>query len=231
MIRYTLACISGLCLLTGPAWAHAPGEWSVGAGLGAGFFLDPAPVQLSPVGALPVASLPAAQVNVEKKIGPRVSLMLGVLGSFQDSSLDAQPDLAVRSSSRRGSAGASAGMRFRVTGDDAPVDVSVFGALNVGYAAVSEERVAIDPPSAGGAADASYVSDIIGGGLNAGFSVERMLVDRLSVRLNASVFQATYSDLEMRLSSTSLPTDTLDGGAVFNANLLIRPGIELRMYF
>ncbi len=223
------ACAVLGLLVAQPAFADESGEWSMGAGLGGGLLLETAPVGVGTGAAAPPVTLPSVQVNVEKKMGPRASLMLGITGSYSDASEPFPLAATGRSQVRRGSSAASAGMRFRVTGDDALVDVTVFGALHVGYAAVTLESVSAALDVNGSVISSSTVSDVVGGGMNAGFSVERMLMDRLSVRINASVFQATYSDVETR--RTSAQPEVRDGGSVFSANLSIRPGIEMRLYF
>ena len=97
------------------------------------------------------------------------------------------------------------------------------------YAAMSLETVSTGLDVNGSPVASSTVSDVVGGGMDAGFSVERMLMDRLSLRTNASVFQATYSDVETRRISAE--PEVRDGSSVFSANLSIRPGIEMRLYF
>ncbi len=217
MIRYSLACVTAFLLTAGPAWAQGRGDWSIGAGFGGAPFFEAA---LLPVGALtsvPPVTLPPLQLNLEKKLGARASLLLGMSGSYQDTQAGAP--------FRSGAAAATAGMRFRVTEDDALVDVSVYGALHVGYAAVSQERVLSGVPG-----DVRTVAqDIVGGGLNAGFSVERSLMERLSVRLNAAVFQASYSDLRIKAEGTDWQIPA--AATAFDVSLFIRPGLELRMYF
>jgi hypothetical protein len=128
-------------------------------------------------------------------------------------------------------------LRYRVTADGALVDFSVFGALEVGYASSSTEIGLTSAPLGSSGVSEGIYSHVVGGGLIAGLSAERALLEQLSIRLSATLFNA---DVSKGSSQTSFPgTTPLPGLSTENTanisnrhvTLTVQPAVELRLYF
>jgi hypothetical protein len=203
-----------------PAAEAAPADaprWSLGAGFtfGQTFFLS-AGVGPGVLGDVLRLDTPVASATLERAVGPRSWLVLGVSGSHDRSSREAVA-LGSMSELSLSVLQLTAGLRHVVTPAGAPVDVSVLLLGGVGTGTAETEYAGLDET-----ADAS--SWLVGA--SAGIAVDRSLTTNLSLRISTSLLDASWSSTETE--RTGEPT-------VESKNLSIRlhlaPGLQLRLLF
>jgi hypothetical protein len=106
------------------------------------------------------------------------------------------------------------------------VAVSAFGGLTLGYAAASQE-VATNNGTGGGTVSSKPSAHQLAVGLAGGLSVDRLLSERLTLRLSARLLSAAYARGSGKVDEPAPAQDT----SGFGAALAFDPSIELRLAF
>jgi hypothetical protein len=191
----------------------APPRWS----LGAGFTFGPTVfIGTGVLGDVLRLDTPLASATLERAVGPRSWLVLGVSGSHDRSSRDAVA-LGSVSEATVTLLQLSAGLRHVVTPAGAPVDVSVLLLGGVGIGSAETEYAGLDET-----AEAS--SWLVGA--SAGIAVDRSLTTNLSLRISTSLLDASWSNTETE--RTGEPTaESKD----LSVRLRLAPGLQLRLLF
>ena len=227
---------SSAALADGPSTApeHA---WSIGAGLGFGSYA----LGSSVLGGTPGASgslglgglgtlygSPAAVLDVERLLSPQTAVLIGL--SLQASSHSIPADSvpagsAAYTSSTAVGASALIGLRRELTDLASVAQVSIYGALSLGFATESQDYTS---RSGGGTATVTSASaSLFQFALLGGLVVERQLLERLSLRLSAHLFTSAYS-IGKSQASAAAPSYTNSG---FDLRLAVDPSLELRLAF
>lgn len=189
-------------------------RWSLGAGVTFAEVVSISPAQLPGAGAL--VSSPTAVANLERRLDRGLWLTLGVAGGA--ATVDTTISGVQSSSTTRYVTFAVApGLRKVVTPDDAPVEVSVLGEVQLGFARGSFE--------VNNTAAASTTHELRAG-LLGGFAVERRLIDGLSVRAAARLLNASYD----RATSDGAGTVGQKSEG-FSVGLIVSPSLEMRFAF
>lgn len=187
-----------------PAVEAPPARWSVGTGLGLFEGTGLAALGSLSGGLLNTALLnvsPAPRVTFERLINDRLTLGLGLV---------AQYGKAVEGGTEQGSVSALLGPRWIFTNPESPIALSGYVAGLVGYGVVAVSQVAGGTLTLGG---------VIGAAL------ERVLIDRLALRLQLQLLRVTWSE--------SWQTGALAAQVSHNTQVSFIPGpsLELRFYF
>jgi hypothetical protein len=198
-----------------PAAETAPADpprWSLGAGFTFG--------ETVLVGGIPGEVLrlgtPVASATVERAVGPRSWLVIGLSGIYDQSSREAVA-LGSLSEASLSLLQVTAGLRHVVTPAGAPVDVSVLLLGGVGTATAETEYAGVDET-----AEAS--SWLVGA--SAGIAVDRSLTTNLSLRISTSLFDASWSTTETeRTGERTVESKDL------SVRLHLTPGLQLRLLF
>lgn len=208
--------------------------WSIGAGLGFGSYplgsLTPGAslVGISSSGIGSLYGAPAAVLDVERLLSPQTALLAGL--SIQASSRSIPADSVPTGSSAYTSStflGAAAliGLRREVTDLASVVQVSLYGALSLGFATQSQDYT---QRSGNGTATVTTDSNnLFQFALLGGLVVEKPLMERLALRLTAHLFTSAYS-IGKSQAAASAPSYTTSG---FDLRLGVDPTIELRLAF
>lgn len=193
---------------SGSAGPSMDAPWSVGAGLTLTVF---APNLAAPNSVLGLVSGPVASLSIERLLQSNLAILFGLSGQLARSSEETEP-LWSRS------AALGVGVRAYI-GRSGPVAISGHGILSLGFASNDLELNGADERTRGA----------WGLGLLAGGAVERELVDQLTLRLSASIFQVGYTRRSTEVVNGATTVSTLSSNV--SAALIFQPGIELRMAF
>lgn len=194
--------------------------WSLGAGLS--FF---APV--SSVGLLggtgaggslgTLATIPVTpSVSVERVFSPQFALGLGLEGSIQYVSSGSQ----TTSNAPAGSIGVGLSPRFTMTGPDAPVSFALFATLFGGYNSIEGSGMPSSPPV--------LSSNALAIGVGGGVAFELRLLERLAVRVQASLVRLSLSSFTTRISM--LAPQNQFNETVVGGSFIPSPSLELRLF-
>jgi hypothetical protein len=191
--------------------------WSVGAGINLSL--------TQPFGALGVATpdiarLPVASASVERMLGGGLWLVAGVMGGYGSSTSEPDPQPAnqhVETDQTFSGIGLSAGARYELN-PGSPVVVSGLGLLTFGTGSTKQNQ----STTAGGVTNSvSRTESSTGVGVSAGLTVEKMLTDRLGLRIATTLARIGWTHATAAATKTS----------GFNVGVTIDPGLELRLYF
>lgn len=191
-----------------PPPATAP-AWSIGAGL---TFFAPVTTQtltagmVGLVGGLSLLAPVTPNVSIERLFTPHFALGLGLEASLSTTASATAAPIS-------GSVGFALSPRFILTNVDAPVSFTLYATVFAGYASVA---LSAAPPLS-----ASAVSLGVAGGI----AFERRLIDRLSLRAQASLVRLSLAQV------TSATGASAAGTTAISANLIPSPSVELRLYF
>jgi hypothetical protein len=204
-------------------------KWSLGAGIG--YFSGSTSGLWGNLGNLGYGALsttaPSYGLSAERRLGH------GLWLSFAGSVLHNRGDVPV--SSLTGSqttvqryttsGNLSAGLRWLLLED--VVDVSVYGKLGATYARLSGDARDSSSNLILGAAPRSYAYAI---GATAGLALDRQLIDRLSLRFSADIFDTYWTAARVRtiINATDMVVTKPRGMSV---GLALRPVVELRLAF
>lgn len=213
---------------TAPTTDTPQPKWSVGAGIGLG------ESSYAGVGGLigglgtvysPLA--PTPRLSFERVFSEHFALGLGLMASYQSGE---QPIYGTslgsaigQQSTSSSSVAVSVGPRWPLTDPASPIAFSLYAAATAGYATMSLGNPGDEPL---GGHSFSF-------GINGGLAVERMLIDRLALRITAQMVRATLGRNFVQTTSTP----TVLGSAVTQASTATQisavpsPSIELRFYF
>ncbi len=218
------------------AWDAAP--WSIGAAVGAVLF---SAVEGTASNLQPAVLIPTASLSLERKLGPRLSLLVGVAGSV--SGLTAKPQglpeqVSVATVTQAQQVLLAVGVRGQLLSPTAPVALSVHAILSFGYArSVISETVSLTFPL-NGSQTMTQMQTINGGtvGLGAGLALERRLIEQVALRLTLGILQASYSagrgtTPTVASGGNTDVTVTPQAISAFTVGIAIQPGLELRVYF
>ncbi len=236
-MRVTPLAVGVVCLLAAaparaqeaspPASTTAGPQWSLGAGLSLGTLtVSGTSTSAFGLGGSSLISTPQVSVGLERRVAPKVVLLLGLAAAM--SSTGSSPEnLPAGSSAVAGTAhqsiSVSVGARQVLLGEAALVALSGYVALTFGYARQDQ----FSASSSGGTTfSSSTVTNLGSVSLVGGISLERTLLEQLALRLNLSVLSAGYS-------AGRSPTSIIGAANVsgFSLGVVIQPGLELRMYF
>lgn len=220
------ALVAGLML---PALAVADGAppplWSIGGGLTWGIVLGGSAV-LTPSGAYPSsfdASIPSASASVERRLGERTWLAFGLAGGTSRAELDPPaPNTFYASTTEQDVTRAfvSVGLRHVLTPAGAPVDFSILGAVEAGFARGDATVV----EGGGEETDTTLRSRVVG--LTGGIAVDRTLAGTLSLRIATPLVTASYAGV----TETSSRAPDRDGSTA-GVDVVLAPRLELRIAF
>lgn len=186
--------------------------WSLGAGVGfTVFFVGEGPT---------VLSSPVASTTIERALGRRTWLVLGLSGSFSRDESRVDSDTSRGPTTRHDfrEALASLGVRQVVTDARAPVEVSVVALLEAGGF-----RMRTTYPDVTGTETRGTFA-----GVSLGLAVERALASRLAVRLATPL--VGYRQMRTRADSGLPGGPTLQATSVA-VQLRLAPTLELRLAF
>jgi hypothetical protein len=225
-----LASSALVAALLMPAVALAEGApppaWSIGGGVTLSLFGTGVSTTLGPAGVYTTsfnASTPSVSASLERRSGKRTWFMFGLSGGTVRSEMDPPTSGTFYESTteqRVTRAFASVGLRRVITPVDAPVDFSIIGAVEGGFARVDETIIA----SSGGEVEATYRSRIIG--VTGGIAVDRTLAGSLSLRIATPLVTASYA------SVTNAATGQPDrDGSAAGVDVVLAPRLELRIAF
>jgi hypothetical protein len=193
-------------------------------------------------GFLPTAAqVPTASLSLERKLGPRLSLLVGIAGNVSSSTARPQglpEQLSVATVTQAQQVLLAVGVRGQLLSPAAPIALSVHAILSFGYArTVTSETVVLTLPLSG-AQTQSDTQTVNGGtvGLGAGLALERRLLEQVALRLTLGLLQASYSSgrgitpVPQGDNSTGLLV-TPQAISGFTVGIAFQPGLELRVYF
>jgi hypothetical protein len=190
--------------------------WSVGAGLSTTGVSVVSTLGL--LGSTLIATVaPTATVSIERRLTPKTSLIGGLQMSANTTNSQGSLSLGVQS------VALALGVRHVFIGDPQLVAVSGDVALSFGYART--ELIGTENLGSGEMTIHS-VSNQGSVQLLGGFSVEHLLMQQLSVRINVRVVGAGFN---AGRGASLVAAETSNTG--FNVSIGVSPGIELRMYF
>ncbi len=206
-------------------------KWSLGAGIGFG----DSSFAFGGLGALGglggfgwwyQAFTPTPRLSFERIFSEHFVLGLGLTASYEvGSSPTFGPVIAGSTLSRNesGSTAISLFPRWILTNADSPVAFSVYAAATGGYAAVR-----IGYPEEEPQIGRSYSV-----GLNGGITLERMLIERLALRISTQIVHATLAQNFIQSTSTPavLGSAVTQTSTTAQASVVPSPSIELRLYF
>jgi hypothetical protein len=204
-------------LTTAARASQGQADWKVGAGVSFVGLVSTQPFVGS--SALGVGT-PTVVANLEHRFAGGLWFTLGVDASI--STLDntvtglGQTQTEVRTNTI--SVAVSPGLRKVLTAEDAPLEVSVLGELQLGLA-----RTSSDPGSSGGV---TLTAHAFHGGLGGGFAVERRLLEGLSVRAAVRLAAAGYDR-----ATTEAGGQSLAKSEGFSVALAVAPSLEMRFAF
>lgn len=235
-----MLCFIASLLLAAPVAAAAAAEeaevrdWSVGAGFELSATFGNFETAFLILG-LGTPSVPAATVSIEHRIGRASHVVLGVSGGYSKLSSDPQQSstaagVTAAMSRTQATIATAAGVRTAFGGADAPVTLSVFGLARFGHSRISSESSV----TTGGVTNTTrFDASATGFGASGGVSVERTLLDALSLRISATILSITFTSIE-----SSLPAPGTLGGTLLppkSTNLSValdfQPSLELRLAF
>lgn len=211
---------------TNPPLAEAkadPPRWSLGTGVGVGFGGFTYVGSLSAVGAAPagagglgaLGSLGGTitpSVSLERVFTPRFALGLGLDGTI------ATTTVVAGASSLMGRVGLGVSPRFTLTSEQSPVAFTVYATAFASYSA------------------ADYVqseAQTLWLGLLGGVALERRLVERVALRVQAQFLRVGFSRWWAATTvpaADGSPTQQPSVGSSFNAGFEPVPSVELRLY-
>jgi hypothetical protein len=201
-----------------PAAEAAPADaprWSLGAGFTFGQTVFGG-VGAGVLGDVLRLDTPVASATLERAVGQRSWLVLGVSGSHNRSSREAV-SLGSVSEASLSLLNLTAGLRHVVTPAGAPVDVSVLLLGGVGTGSAETEYEGLDET-------AEARSWLVGA--SAGIAIDRSLATNLSLRISTSLLDASWSSTETE--RTGEPTvESKD----LSIRLRLAPGLQLRLLF
>jgi hypothetical protein len=226
MRRLVPVLVAALMLpATALAEGAPPPAWSIGGGLTWSLVGSGLSGTLVPSGVYAYSlnpSIPSVSASLERRTGERTWLVFGLAGGSTRVELDPPPSAASYESTttqRATRAFASVGLRQVITPAGAPVDFSIIGALEGGFAR-AEQTV-----TAGGAeVEEAYRSRLIG--LSGGIAVDRTLTGPMSLRIATPLVTASYASL----TQTASGQPDRDGSA-FGVDVVLAPRLELRIAF
>jgi hypothetical protein len=206
--------------------------WSIGTGISissAGLVFGDAHAAVCCYTGFFPSGLPAVSLSLERLIDPSTALMVGATGEAQTRSTPAtiiQPGSTVTTGTSMFAASLLAGVRRELTDPEAPFPVSVRAALLVGYGMAIQEST-----SANSNGVRSVSSNVLERayhvGVLAGIAVDKLLAERLTLRIAAQLFSAGYSKTTLPQNTTGTEV-TVSG---LDVRLAIDPSIELRLAF
>ncbi len=225
-IRLTVLLAVALpCAAVAQEGARAAPSWSLGAGVQFGGILaSSSPLIIGNTFVVSVPSTPSPVVSLERRVGERTWLAVGLAGSFESLTGDRISPALTISSVRTAGIALSTGLRFPVTRPAAPVEVSLLALGELGY---STWRIAYSPAIASATDDVYAVS----AGASLGLAVERELLDRLAVRIATSLLRASWSyahDAGIANPLTFAPATHVNS---FSVGVNLVPLLELRLAF
>lgn len=206
-------------------------NWSVGAGIGlgeSGFALAGLSGLLGGLGGVSSAYVSTPRLSFERLLSERVALVFGLAANHQAGVLpvfltSSEPGGVLQRSTSSSSAALSVGPRWVVTTPQSPIAVSVFAMASAGYATLSYGDAGEEPQGAH-----SFLFGILGG-----LAIERMLIDRLALRIQTQIISANFARRfeQTTLTPTVLGSARTYGSAWSQVSVVPLPSVELRLYF
>ena len=195
-----------------------PAQWSLGAGWSPGYVsvISSAPTSL---GFVSPPVLPAVTASLERRLGERTWLVLGVFGAVGRQRQDVPPGGFGLSQDDATQLFVNAGVRWIVTVPGAPVDVSFLGLLEGGGAGWDQAVV-----SAGAETQLKTTAWRVGASI--GIAIDRELTRGLSLRVATPLLGASYA--WTRAEPAGQPPQE---GSDFSVAAVIAPRLELRLAF
>ncbi len=191
----------------------AAGDWSLGVGI-----LVPG-LTYSPIGYVGMLSAyttaPSTSMALERRLSDTLWLTLGFSGNISSVDDPVSLDNGATIVSDALGAEVALGLRYLFNPRGA-VEVSVFGGLSLSWADVDMKTDSEE-----------WTNRTLSCGLVAGLSLERRLLDNLSLRLQTTIGNVYYSSVESEIGGTPGTTriSQLRGG------IALTPGLQLRLTF
>ena len=196
----------------------APAQWSLGAGWSPGYASVITTSGYTPwVSA--ILALPAVTASLERRLGERTWLALGVSGSLDRRHHEVPPYAVGASADDLSQIFVTAGVRQVVTAPGAPVDVSLLGLADGG---VTEWNLTL----VSGGVESPLKSTAWRVGVSIGLAIDRELTGGLSLRVASPLLYAAYA--RSHAEPAGQPTQE---GESFSVAALIAPRLELRLAF
>jgi hypothetical protein len=206
-------------------------RWSLGAGVGFG---DSGLIITGLGGVLgglssPQASLPSARLAFERILGDRLVLGLGLTASYSSGEFpmsvvsQSGDPVTLQTKNESGSVALTLAPRWILTEPTFPVALSVYAALTGGYSANSVGAAGLEEQ--GG--HAFFAS------LSGGVAVERMLIERLAIRISTQILRASLSRnfTKTTLTPSVVGSATTQFSTAEQFGFAPSPSVELRLYF
>lgn len=208
-----------------------PARWSAAAGVGfgdSGLIIAGVGSGLGGLSSLQ-ASVPSGRLAFERILTDRFSVGLGLSASYSSAESPLTllnqngESLSVQSKSEGGSVALTLAPRWILTEPTFPVAFSVYAAVTGGYSANSFGAVGFE----GQGSHAFFAS------LSGGVAVERMLIDRLAIRISTQILRASVSRSFAKTTATPtvLGSSTTQFSTSAQLGLAPSPSVELRLYF
>lgn len=201
--------------------------WSIGAGLS----FTALRVGTDDPNANAVRDLPNASLAIERWVGGRTWLLLGLRGGIAEDKSQPETEpvsmISVASWTSAQQVAAALGVRQSLLPESAPVDLSLIAILSFGYERSVRGTTTTRPNPLGSPLvdTTTQVNNLGSGGLGLGISVERRLVEYLGLRFTLGLAQVSYASGRRVQGQNPTTISTLSAG------ISLQPGLELRFYF
>lgn len=196
----------------------SPAQWSLGAGWSPGYASAVTTTASGPVATVTLF-LPAVTASLERRLGERTWLAVGISGSLDRRSAEVPSWALGASNDDVSQIFVSAGVRQVVTAPGAVVDVSLLGLLDGG---VTEWDLTV----VNGGAESRLDTTAWRVGASLGIAIDRELTAGLSLRVASPLLYVAWA--RSHAEPAGLPAQA---GESFSLAAVIAPRLELRLAF